>query len=518
MVIKRSAMLWVALACTAGASAQTHDWPMPGRDVQRSNYTPERLGAYVHYPRWQFRWTWRSPSPISWRAQVVAAEGIVAVGTFDGKLHAIDFQTGREKWTFETGGPLTRGPAFGDSALPRDAKRPPRVKGGPILHSPAIADGKVFCTSHDGGIYCVDAASGERIWSYRTGKGIVASPLVYDGAVAVGSKDGFFYALNTEDGKVLWKCQVGEPIVVSASMSESAGMIFTGTSHMNAVAINARTGKVAWKRKLKGQSLQEAWPQVSEKHGVVIYRAHSVYSMWNNIGHAGNGHAEDPKLARLQGVFKDKPPADIDEEQDGISEYLIRNPHRRTFWALDLKTGRDRYPKPVPVLYAWGISATMNAQVIDNHTDRCWVMWRTRATKGSASEYPDLGALDLATGRFTEHPPWIYKGGHMQNGLWGGDEPWPISGAADAIFMTQNHGPNGWYLTNRTSFCVIAENVWQVWKNNRSDKPPTPQQRYAWPPRWKRNVVSCIYTRRRLLWAHGSGIGCFEAPERSGGK
>jgi len=490
--MKPSIMLWAALACTTIASAQAHDWPMPGRDVQRSNYTPEAVGAYVHYPRWRYRWTWQSPSPISWRAQVVAAEGIVAVGTFDGKLHAIDFRTGKEKWTFQTHGP--------------------------ILHSPAIVDGRVFCTSHDGAIYCVDTKSGKQIWSYQTRKGIVASPLVHEGIVAVGGKDGVFYALNAEDGKVLWKCQVGEPIVVSASMSKSAEMIFTGTSLMNAVAIDTKTGKIAWKRKLKGQSLQEAWPMVSEKHGVVIYRAHSVYSMWDNIGHAGNGHAEDPKQARLQGIFKDKPPADIGEEQDGISEYLVKNPHRRTFFALDVKTGRDRYPKPVPVLYAWGISATMNAQIIDNHTDRCWVMWRTRATKGSASEYPDLGALNLATGRFTEHPPWINRNGHMQNGLWGGDEPWPISGAADTIFMTQNHGPNGWYLTNRTSFCVLAENVWQVWKNNRSNKPPKPWQRYSWPPRWKRNVMSCIYTNRCVLWTGGAGIGCFEAPERSAGK
>ena len=114
----------VAMILLAGLTVRAEDWPMLGCDPQRSNYTPEAIGGYVSYPQWTQQWTWRTDSPIPWRAQVVAAEGIAAIGTYDGKLHAIDLATGKEKWTFPTGGP--------------------------ILHSPAIVAGKVYIASQDG--------------------------------------------------------------------------------------------------------------------------------------------------------------------------------------------------------------------------------------------------------------------------------------------------------------------------------------------------------------------------------
>lgn len=456
------------------------DWPMLGCDPQRSNYTPEPIGAYVSHPQWQHEWVWRTESSIPWRAQVVAAEGILSVGTYDGKLHAIDPQTGRTRWTFQTGGP--------------------------ILHSPAIVGGKVFTGSHDGAVYAVRVADGTKAWSYATGKGIVASPLIVGGVVYIGSKDGFLYALDAETGELRWKLDVGEPVVVSAAYSDAAKLVFSGTSHVKAFAVTL-DGELAWTRQLVGQTLQEAWPQVSERHGVVIYRALSVYDMWDNLNHAGNGHPSNEQ-AYFQGIF-DAPPADIEAEQDGISAYLQANPFRRTFFALDVRTGEDRYERPVPVLWSWGISATMQAQVIDNAGDRAWAIWRSLATPGAKCEMPELGRLDLAAGRFAawDEPP-QRSGGHMQQGLWGGDEPWPITGCADAIFMTQNHGPSGWSLVNHRSFIVLGPDLWTIWRQQAQD----PTMQAAWDPKWCRNVIGCTYADGRIYWHGGGGIGCRSKP------
>lgn len=461
------------------------DWPMAYRDAQRSNFTPEKVGGYVNYDKWQHQWTYLNDSPIAWRAQPVVAEGIVCFGDFAGKLIAADLVTGETRWTFQTGGA--------------------------ILHSAAIADGRVFCTSDDGCVYGVDAKSGEQLWKVQTGEGLSVAPLVVDGVVYAGSKDGKFYAVDAESGEVRWTCDVGEPIIMSAAYSKATNLIYTGTSHVKAVAITP-DGEVAWTRQLTGQGLQEACPMVSEKDNVVVYRPHSIYSMWDQISWAGNGHPEEGE-ARLQGIFPEKAPKDIHEEQDGISKKLATDEHRITFWALDAKTGKDRYEQPVPVLWDWGISATMNAQSVDNETGTAWAMWRTLATPGSFCEMPQPGLLDLSTGRFKEQPAFNTVAGHGQNGLWGGDEPWPMMVAGDTIFMNQNHGPWGWSLVNRKTFIMMAQNIWRAWDGGRAQLDPTPRGLFNYNPRWKRNVVSPIFTNRRVLWAAGSGVYCWGTPD-----
>ena len=54
---------------------------------------------------------------------------MVYVGSNDGRLYALDVETGQEKWRFKTGGP--------------------------VASSPAIAGGVVYFSSLDGYLYAV---------------------------------------------------------------------------------------------------------------------------------------------------------------------------------------------------------------------------------------------------------------------------------------------------------------------------------------------------------------------------
>ena len=68
-----------------GAQRRQCDWPQLGRDAQRTNYTPEPLGRFASIKGWEMAWAWKTPkSPVAIRTQVVASEGVVAVGTHDG--------------------------------------------------------------------------------------------------------------------------------------------------------------------------------------------------------------------------------------------------------------------------------------------------------------------------------------------------------------------------------------------------------------------------------------------------
>ena len=66
--------------------------------------------------------------------------------------------------------------------------------------SPAVVNGVVFVGSHDHNVYALNAATGSKIWSYKTNDSVESSPTVANGVVYVGSNDYNVYALNAETG------------------------------------------------------------------------------------------------------------------------------------------------------------------------------------------------------------------------------------------------------------------------------------------------------------------------------
>jgi eukaryotic-like serine/threonine-protein kinase len=54
----------------------------------------------------------------------------------------------------------------------------------------------VYTGSEDHTVYAVDAATGAKLWSDRTGNQVFSSPAVVNGVVYVGSGDGNMYAVG----------------------------------------------------------------------------------------------------------------------------------------------------------------------------------------------------------------------------------------------------------------------------------------------------------------------------------
>jgi hypothetical protein len=62
--------------------------------------------------------------------------------------------------------------------------------------SPALADGKVVVGSRDRNLYCLNQSTGEKIWNFTTGDGIVSSPTISYGIIYFSSRDGNVYAVG----------------------------------------------------------------------------------------------------------------------------------------------------------------------------------------------------------------------------------------------------------------------------------------------------------------------------------
>jgi outer membrane protein assembly factor BamB len=111
------------------------------------------------------------------------ADGLVAVGAFDGFLHALAQDDGATRWSFGA----------------RDH----------IYASPAQAeDGTIIQPSADGTIYAVDPIDGSLVWAYDTREPIRSSPAIDgDGNIYVGSGEGQMFVLNP-DGTLRWSIQL----------------------------------------------------------------------------------------------------------------------------------------------------------------------------------------------------------------------------------------------------------------------------------------------------------------------
>jgi outer membrane protein assembly factor BamB len=108
--------------------------------------------------------------------------------------------------------------------------------------SPAVVNGVVYVGSYDENVYAINAATGSKLWSFKTTDNVNSSPTVVNGVVYVGSLS--FYALNAANGSQIWSFSEGGYTYSSAAVSN--GLVYFAGGNNNVYAVNASTGTQVW--------------------------------------------------------------------------------------------------------------------------------------------------------------------------------------------------------------------------------------------------------------------------------
>jgi len=170
------------------------------------------------------RWSFQTSDQV--QSSPVFYEGIILIGSDDGRLYALDAETGEMMWKFTTGGA--------------------------VQATPLILDGRVYFGSSDGFFYCLDlpeqndaVAEPTEVWKYQCGGPIVSSAHEFGNTLLFGCHDGSFYKLSP-DGDLLWKVNIGWEIWASPLIDASNSRAFIGATNGNFSAIDLIEDRILW--------------------------------------------------------------------------------------------------------------------------------------------------------------------------------------------------------------------------------------------------------------------------------
>lgn len=179
-------------------------------------------------------WSVQTEGPV--RGGVLVDGNRVIFGSTDGTLYAVDADTGRGLWTFDTGAAISL--------------------------RPALANGNVFVASRDGSLFAVSAETGEQQWVFPMGPdrpyawgfdAYLSSPNVVEGVLYLGSGDGHVYAIDATSGTERWRFDAGARIRSSPVFGN--GLIVIGTMKGVVYALDAQTGRPHWQFDTEGARL-----------------------------------------------------------------------------------------------------------------------------------------------------------------------------------------------------------------------------------------------------------------------
>ncbi|HKI34090.1 MAG TPA: PQQ-binding-like beta-propeller repeat protein [Gemmataceae bacterium] len=155
-------------------------------------------------------------------------------------------------------------PNAADSELPPPLKVKWTFKGDKeFAGSPVVAGGRVFIGNNDRKLYCVEAATGNKLWDFATGDQVESTPAVAGDGVVFGSFDGKVYCLDAATGKKRWDFATGPRIAgfpgiddvkqgIDSSAAVVDGRVYFGAWDGKAYCLDLKTGKLVWSAQAKG--------------------------------------------------------------------------------------------------------------------------------------------------------------------------------------------------------------------------------------------------------------------------
>ncbi|OGU46359.1 MAG: hypothetical protein A2X68_07560 [Ignavibacteria bacterium GWC2_56_12] len=248
----------VGLRLDGSFRTAARDWTSLGGGPGHANNSSADIRA-------PFRLMWEYNAQGGIVAQPLVRDSVVLVATLHGEVQAIDLRTGKRLGYESVGGPVSGTPSLvGTSAVipvsstnaslisldVRSSRRVWSAVLGPIESSPLVAGSRVFVSTVEGRIVCLERETGEELWRFsprsdRDRKPMRSSPALAGRLVICGSDDGILYALDSATGIQQWSRAMTASIFSSPVVA--GALVVAGDIKGTVMCCDAFTGQVRWK-------------------------------------------------------------------------------------------------------------------------------------------------------------------------------------------------------------------------------------------------------------------------------
>lgn len=207
---------------------------------------------------------------------------------------------------------------------------------------PAVAGGRIFLASHEGGIYALDAKSGCAYWKYPTAgavRGAIHLVKRDNGRFVLytGDREAYVYALDADTGEELWKAKVDEHpyAVVTGSLAILDDILYVPVASFEEVPGASPTYECCTFRgsvvALAGSSGKQLWKSYLVPPPQEMKVTSSGTQLW---GPSGAGVWSQPTIDTSAGTLYVTTSNNYSMPAVDTSDALV---------ALDLKSGEIRW-------------------------------------------------------------------------------------------------------------------------------------------------------------------------------
>jgi len=269
-------------------SAQS-SWPIFRGNSNLTGVAEGQLPAKLHL-RWQFK------TGDDIKSSPVIQNGLVYIGSDDGKVYALDLTNGKPKWTFPTehafeAPPLVidqtvfigalNGVLYALDAQSGQLKWQYQTESKITGSANWVDLGKdkqkyIVLGSYDNQLHCVDAQSGKLVWTFETDNFINGAAGVEGQQIAFGGCDGLLHLISGVTGKQITEIDVGSYVPGSIAITQNEA--FLGHYGNMLVCIDLQRQKIRWQYENKNQNgAFFSSPAVSRDYVIIGSRDYSVH-------------------------------------------------------------------------------------------------------------------------------------------------------------------------------------------------------------------------------------------------
>jgi len=246
--------------------------------------------------------------------------GVLYAADYEGRLVAVDAETGSRNWALKTKQPFSGGPGL-------DA-------------------GHLYMGTIEGRVIAYDRAGGAELWNAQVSSEVLSPPASADGIVAVRCIDGRVFGLDAVSGRRIWIYDHKVPLLTlrgNGNLLIRAGILFVGYDDGSVVALRLSDGSVLWSQNIvspEGRTELDRMADIGQQ--MVIVASDLIVSSYKSrvvsLAADSGRLLWFKEISSVTGIQVDRTDLAVSEKNDDL--WMLDRRNGATTWKVDQLTNR----------------------------------------------------------------------------------------------------------------------------------------------------------------------------------